>query len=80
VLFDVELLPDILPRFPLPTRYIWFDLVCIPQDGRPLQNIEIGRQAEIFMAARYAVVWFNQVRSWNGLRSAVMWAAGERLS
>ena len=32
------------------------------------------------MAARYAVVWFNQVHSWNGLRSAVMWAAVERLS
>ncbi|KAF2252744.1 hypothetical protein BU26DRAFT_560100 [Trematosphaeria pertusa] len=79
-LFDVQDLPDILSRFPIPTRYIWFDLVCIPQDGRPLQAIEIGRQAGIFMAAKFAVVWLNQIRGWDGLRSAVAWAALEYLS
>lgn len=80
LLFDIQTLPEILSRFPVSTRYIWFDLVCIPQDGRPLQNIEIGRQAGIFQAARFAVVWLNQVEDWSGLRSAVLWSSIEYLS
>ena len=80
LLFDIRSLPEILARFPVSTRYIWFDLVCIPQDGRPLQNVEIGRQAGIFQAARFAVVWLNQVDDWSGLRSAILWSSAEYLS
>jgi hypothetical protein len=80
LLFDVRSLPGILSRFPVSTRYIWFDLFCIPQDGRALQNIEIGRQAGIFQAAQFAVVWLNQVNDWSGLRSAILWSSIEYLS
>jgi hypothetical protein len=80
LLFDIRSLPGILTRFPVSTRYIWFDLVCIPQDGRLLQNVEIGRQAGIFQAARFAVVWLNQVDDWSGLRSAILWSSAEYLS
>jgi hypothetical protein len=29
-IFDVTNLPDMLAAVPFDTRYIWFDLVCIP--------------------------------------------------
>jgi len=79
-LFHVSLLPEVLSKFPLPTRYLWLDLVCIPQDGRPLQDIEIGRQASIFMTAKFAVVWFNRLDGWEGLKAALMWAGIKYLS
>ncbi|KAF2733406.1 hypothetical protein EJ04DRAFT_524581 [Polyplosphaeria fusca] len=79
-LFDVKFLPEILSNFPLPTRYLWLDLVCIPQDGRPLQDIEIGRQAGIFTTATFAVVWFNRLNGWEGLEAALMWSGIKYLS
>ncbi|KAF2726901.1 hypothetical protein EJ04DRAFT_582391 [Polyplosphaeria fusca] len=72
-IFDVQALPNILSRFPFDVDYIWFDLVCIPQDGSLLQQTEIARQAEIFSAARYATVWMNQIPDWTGLRAAITW-------
>lgn len=46
-IFDVVSLPKILSRVPA-TRFVWLDLVCIPQDGSQRARSEIARQAEIF--------------------------------
>lgn len=64
------------------TEYIWFDLLCIPQDpripGKPqeqgLKDIaehEIGRQAQIFRRAKVTIAWFNDIESWDGMRAGI---------
>lgn len=73
-IFDVGDLPDILAGIPFDTRYVWFDLVCIPQDpADPLMKLEIARQAAIFTNARWATVWCNRVDDWSGLEAGVRW-------
>lgn len=62
------------------TRYIWFDLFCIPQDPTDperaaLGSREIARQAAIFGAASRAVAWINDIEDWTGLRWAIHWYA-----
>src|ERR1700735_2606351 len=37
--------------------YLWFNLLCIPQDRSPLALSEIARQAEIFGGAISAIAW-----------------------
>lgn len=78
-LFEVTRLPEILSQFPFDTRYIWFDLVCIPQDGSPLQQQEISKQADIFQSAKRAVIWFNRIDTWEGTRAAINWLCREYL-
>ncbi|KAK8133122.1 hypothetical protein PG999_001295 [Apiospora kogelbergensis] len=72
-LFDVKQLPWILSRVPTSTPYIWFDLVCIPQDNSDRGRDEIARQAVIFKEAAHVVVWFNQIGSWDGLESVMQY-------
>ncbi|KAJ5080928.1 Heterokaryon incompatibility [Penicillium angulare] len=84
-LFDVERLPDILVQIPTDTRYIWFDLVCIPQEGcgeeidkqlRKVMVEEIASQASIFKGAKHTIAWWNTdsaPESWEGMRSAIQW-------
>ena len=79
-IFNVEDLPSILSGVPFDTRYIWFDLVCIPQDGSELQGVEISRQAAIFKSAKWATIWFNRLRDFSGLRAALAWASHLYLS
>jgi len=45
--FNVHYLPDMLQkgRFPFQSRYVWLDLVCIPQDRSQRAVIEISHQA-----------------------------------
>lgn len=74
--FEVRELPKILASFPVSTRYIWFDLVCIPQnptdpDLLEISRREIGRQAKIFRCAKFAVAWLNDIDSWRGLSGAI---------
>ncbi|KAF2252735.1 hypothetical protein BU26DRAFT_600990 [Trematosphaeria pertusa] len=69
--FEVRKLPEILAEVPTSTRYVWFDLVCIPQDGSPKANEEIARQAAIFNNAEHAIIWLNRVYTWKGLEKAV---------
>ncbi|KAI0546642.1 hypothetical protein F4679DRAFT_406348 [Xylaria curta] len=71
--FDVEYLPCQLARIPTNTRYVWFDLFCIPQDGSIRGAREIARQAAIFKNAKNAVAWFNDVKSFDGLQQLVKW-------
>ncbi|RDW72873.1 hypothetical protein BP6252_06780 [Coleophoma cylindrospora] len=78
-LFSVENLPDILSRVPSSTRYIWFDLVCIPQDKSVRQQLEIAKQAKIFAAAKESAIWFNTITSWSGLQATLDWLGLEYL-
>jgi hypothetical protein len=74
--FDVERMPDIFclhAKAFAPTKYIWFDLFCIPQDRSPLALLEISRQAAIFGTASRAACWLNTITDWKGLRAAVQW-------
>lgn len=80
-IFDVGKLPDIFSRLPFNTRYVWFDLVCIPQDATdPLMKVEIARQAAIFTNSRWATIWCNRVDDWSGLEAAVRWLSSVYIS
>jgi hypothetical protein len=77
-LFEAVSLPALLALVPFPARYIWFDLVCIPQDMShpvlgPRAKVEIANQATIFKSASLACAWFNWVPSWDGLQNAIEW-------
>ncbi|KAL2013626.1 hypothetical protein VTN00DRAFT_1151 [Thermoascus crustaceus] len=75
-LFEVKELPEILDQVPTDTRYVWFDLVCIPQDRSPRARDEIARQAAIFKSARHAIAWWNGTPSlalWKGMKSTIQW-------
>lgn len=79
-IFDVEQLPAILRKASsaFGIRYIWMDLVSIPQGNHNVerQQIEIGKQADIFFHAAVATVWFNQVvGDWNPIASGIQHAA-----
>ncbi|MCJ1387454.1 hypothetical protein MMC18_000297 [Xylographa bjoerkii] len=67
--FNVEDLPEqLLVTFH--GGFVWFDLLCIPQDRSERALIEISRQAAIFGNATSVVAWLNDVTSWTGLRNA----------
>lgn len=70
-LFDVDGLSEILSSFPIESRFVWFDLICIPQDRSERAATEIARQATIFKNAKHCIVWLNTVDNWQGLRDAV---------
>lgn len=55
------------------TGYVWFDLLCIPQDRCERALIEISRQAAIFSNASSVVTWLNDALTWNGLRTVAKW-------
>lgn len=71
--FEILELPKLLKLLPSKTRYVWFDLLCIPQDHSALGAKEISRQAQIFQGARYAIAWLNDVESLHGLGYAMGW-------
>ncbi|RDW56568.1 hypothetical protein BP6252_14096 [Coleophoma cylindrospora] len=73
--FEVSSLPNILDNADWGTRYLWFDLLCIPQDRSQIAIREIARQAEIFRGAKHAVAWFNDVNSFRGLDAIIKWYA-----
>lgn len=74
--FDVQILPDGLEALgaKLALDYVWFDLLCIPQDYSEEAQLEIARQAVIFGNALIAVVWFSDVDSWTAAQDALGWA------
>ncbi|KAF8847485.1 hypothetical protein BDZ45DRAFT_733580 [Acephala macrosclerotiorum] len=72
-IFNVLDLPSILAKVPTTTPYVWFDLVCIPQDRSARALREISRQAEIFRRAKHAIVWLNRLGSWEGVEAALEW-------
>lgn len=79
-LFRIEDLPKILKNVPREGNYVWFDLVCIPQDTKNpelfrIAEREIARQAKIFGTASRAVAWFSDIDSMDGLKSVARWLA-----
>lgn len=71
--FVVPDLPDTLQKILLPQRYVWMDLLCIPQDGSVLSKVEISRQATIFREASVAVMWLNDIDEWTSLPAVLEW-------
>jgi hypothetical protein len=71
-IFDAAKLPDILARCgerPR-VRYVWFDLLCIPQEDKDSQlNVlakqEISRQGLILRNAAACVAWLSYIESWK---------------
>lgn len=70
-IFAVADLPRRLKEAQLPTRYVWLDLFCIPQDRSKKAREEIARQAAIFSTAKYCACWLNTIASWDGLEKTV---------
>ena len=77
-IFLVERLPEIMKVFAdrMKTKYVWFDLLCIPQqDSKPEIALrakqEIGRQALIFQNAKHCAIWLNYIDDWEAERAAL---------
>ena len=71
-LFSVQDLGDILNGVPGCNRYVWFDLVCIPQtpddaELKAIEKQEIARQAAIFSHADTAVAWLSTIDEFGPL-------------
>ncbi|RDW62520.1 hypothetical protein BP5796_10822 [Coleophoma crateriformis] len=87
--FDVESLPEILYSVwkagKLTTRYLWLDLLCIPQSDTFDRDIElaqvaddeIDRQARIFRNATSCVCWLHDdaISSWKATQKTIRWCA-----
>lgn len=76
--FDVTRLPEeLLSSIHVfgGAKFVWLDLLCIPQDGSELAKIEIGRQAAIFGNATRAICWMSNIHDLAGLQWAVTWLA-----
>lgn len=87
--FNVSELPQSLEKLKdlTHTRYIWIDLLCIPQAYSTgavpvtvqdfardqVTKDEIGRQAEIFRNSKHAVAWFSDVEDFECLSSVLNW-------
>lgn len=72
--FEVNQLPQILEK--LPYRYVWLDLLTIPQECstprlHEIQQQEIAKQAAIFRGADIAIAWLNDISDWNVLPSVI---------
>jgi hypothetical protein len=72
IIFRVQELPERL-RSAFPVKFLWLDLVCIPQDMTERALIEISRQADIFGNAVAVVAWLNDIDDWTGLRQTTEW-------
>ncbi|KAI1752080.1 hypothetical protein F4782DRAFT_503161 [Xylaria castorea] len=71
--FDVSNLPDILDGIQLPERYVWMDLLCIPQDFSEVSKREIARQATIFKEASVTIMWLHDINSWSSIPMVLEW-------
>lgn len=74
-LFDVSRLSSILAQVPGGTRYVWLDLVCIPQDRSAIAVRKIGRQAQIFKSAKHCIVWLNTMENFDVLELVARYMA-----
>lgn len=71
--YHVSSLPSQLQG--LGSRYVWFDLFCIPQDEKdPRSHQEIAKQSSIFRGSRRCVAYIHDVDSWAGMQKALDWA------
>lgn len=70
--FEVISLPCQLERA-FKEGYVWFDLLCIPQDRSERALIEISRQGAIFGNAASVVAWLNDIETWDTMRDVLRW-------
>lgn len=42
-------------------QFLWLDVACIDQRGRPEGKAEIGRQARIFRGAKHTYIWLSWI-------------------
>jgi hypothetical protein len=78
--YNVEDLPGIFEKQKWKTKYLWFDLFCIPQDekGASLTRQEVSRQASIFGRCQECVVWLNDIEgSWDAVLQALRWLSAK---
>ncbi|KAJ4417481.1 hypothetical protein N0V82_006145 [Gnomoniopsis sp. IMI 355080] len=75
--FDVKEFPGIFKRLGFRERYIWVDILCIPQQSMfedlsdelaVICQREIARQAVIFQHATTAVAWIHDIEDWSDLQ------------
>jgi len=78
--FNVTDLPQLLSRCRgrLTTEYIWFDLLCIPQESKDPQLAElalreISRQALIFRNAAACIAWLSYAEYWEAEQATLNW-------
>lgn len=76
--FEVKRLPYLLIRLPFAVRYVWIDLLCIPQhhsrrEFEAIKRQEISRQASVFSGVACAMAWLNDIENWQGLHQALEW-------
>ncbi|KUI54993.1 hypothetical protein VP1G_02319 [Cytospora mali] len=75
-LFEISDLPVILAQAPVKTLFVWFDLVCLPQDTTSPEYVsEVSRQATIFYHASACIAWINQIPSWRYTQASMRWLA-----
>jgi hypothetical protein len=78
--YNVEDLPGTFEGQKWKTKYLWFDLFCIPQDEKmaSLKDREVSRQASIFGRCRECVVWLNDIEaSWGAVQQALQWLSAQ---
>ncbi len=78
--FDVRRQPGMLAAAGFPERYVWVDLLCIPQEEdvgwqARICRAELPRRAAIFGNAGTAVAWLNDAPGWRGAEAAIAWLA-----
>lgn len=69
--YDVRDIPSQIQK--LGVRYIWLDLLCIPQDKSAEANREVAHQASIFKGSSTCIAWINDVDSWDGVMKGLDW-------
>ncbi|KAK8128703.1 hypothetical protein PG984_009811 [Apiospora sp. TS-2023a] len=79
-MFDVQRLPRIIRDMGFAVRFIWMDLLCIPQNRydsklAPIAQLELARQAEIFRNADTVVAWLTDLESWADAEANIAWLA-----
>ncbi|KAL1604896.1 hypothetical protein SLS60_004436 [Paraconiothyrium brasiliense] len=93
--FDYRRLPDLLRALDIPVRYIWIDLLTIPQldpnenDGNieskeqrefeEERRNEIARQTTIFQNASYVIAWLKDDIDWKDFPKAIKCMTSEFL-
>ncbi|KAJ5345751.1 hypothetical protein N7452_003755 [Penicillium brevicompactum] len=78
-IFEIKDLPRYLQELAKKTqiRYVWFDLVCIPQTREEgwseIYRQELGNQAAIFKGSSICVAWFNYIDDWKSENMLTDW-------
>lgn len=84
-IFDIQKLPrELTESTSFTMRFVWLDLLCIPQHCKystvqKIKDQEVDKQGKIFQNAAAAVVWLSSIDDWQGLEIAVLWFSAKYL-